>query len=217
MIPPNSINMNIPEISKIFAFYAPAIVCTAVLIFSIFSGIAGKGLFFIICVFLASVIRLVVLPSASIPSAMRPDCFAGQRAFASTGNTTYSTFVIWFALAYFLVPQIIQSAKYKTSMVNYWMLLFFLFYFVYDLVIKKVLMCVDLSMTSAGIGRLLADVFGGSLLGVMIVCILYYSAMSSMLFINELNSNKEVCSQPSKQQFKCSVYKNGELVKQTLS
>ena len=31
-------------------------------------------------------------------------------------------------------------------------------------------------------------------------------------FINELNSNKEVCTMPSQQQFKCSVYKNGELV-----
>jgi hypothetical protein len=35
-----------------------------------------------------------------------------------------------------------------------------------------------------------------------------------LLFINELTSgsNKEVCSMPNKQTFKCSVYKNGELL-----
>jgi hypothetical protein len=41
---------------------------------------------------------------------------------------------------------------------------------------------------------------------------MYGSNLKGYLFINEINNNKEVCSMPSKQQFKCSVYKNGELV-----
>ena len=35
---------------------------------------------------------------------------------------------------------------------------------------------------------------------------------TSILFINELTSNKEVCTRPSKQQFKCKVYKDGTLI-----
>jgi len=207
---------NIPEISKIFSFYAPAVVCTGVLLFSLFSSVAGKGLFFIFCVFLASLLRLMVLPLGQNNVVKNAECYTSQRAFIGTGNTTYSTFVICFALAYFLGPQLIQGSKYGISMVNYWVLIFFLMYLVYDLVVKKAIMCVDLSWTSGGMGRVLTDVFGGSLLGTIAVCMLYYSAMQSMLFINELNSNNEICSQPSKQQFKCSVYKNGELVKQTI-
>jgi hypothetical protein len=41
---------------------------------------------------------------------------------------------------------------------------------------------------------------------------MYGSKFNNYLYINEINTNKEVCSMPTKQQFKCSVYKNGELV-----
>ena len=34
----------------------------------------------------------------------------------------------------------------------------------------------------------------------------------NFLFINQVSSNKEICSMPSAQTFKCSVYKNGELI-----
>jgi hypothetical protein len=47
--------------------------------------------------------------------------------------------------------------------------------------------------------------------------ILFYSDKISLLFINELNSNKEVCTVPSKQQFKCSLYRNGEIVGSSVS
>ena len=34
-----------------------------------------------------------------------------------------------------------------------------------------------------------------------------------LLFIDDLVSNRVACNRPSKQNFKCAVYKNGELVK----
>jgi hypothetical protein len=44
---------------------------------------------------------------------------------------------------------------------------------------------------------------------------IYFSPMNNYLFMNEIYTNGQVCSMPSKQQFKCSVYKNGELVTST--
>ena len=41
---------------------------------------------------------------------------------------------------------------------------------------------------------------------------MYGTELKGYLYINEINSNKEVCSMPSKQQFKCKVYKDGALV-----
>lgn len=208
--------MELEDINKLFAFFAPAIICTGVLLFSLFSSIPLKGLLFIFFVFIATAIRYVSLPFA--PSSFHDQCWVGQKAFRATGNTTYSTFVIWFSLIYFILPQIIQSAKYETNMVNFFVLFFYLAYFIYDILVKNQIGCVNLLATSAGLGRIFADILGGSVLATILVCILYYSSIStSTLFINELNSNKEVCSQPSKQQFKCSVYKNGELVKQTIN
>jgi hypothetical protein len=57
------------------------------------------------------------------------------------------------------------------------------------------------------------DILSGIFLGAIVAGpIMYGSKLNNYLYINEVNSNKEVCSMPTKQQFKCSVYKNGELV-----
>jgi hypothetical protein len=63
--------------------------------------------------------------------------------------------------------------------------------------------------SSIVIGNVLIGIFLG---GVIAGLIMYGSNLKSYLYINEVNTNKEVCTMPSKQQFKCSVYKNGELV-----
>jgi hypothetical protein len=39
--------------------------------------------------------------------------------------------------------------------------------------------------------------------------------LGDYLIFNEVSSTKEVCTVPKKQTFKCSVYKNGELVGST--
>jgi hypothetical protein len=65
--------------------------------------------------------------------------------------------------------------------------------------------------------NLFGDFIGGGGLGAAIAAIIYSSPISGYLFINQTSSDKEVCSMPSKQTFKCSVYKNGELVNSTLT
>jgi hypothetical protein len=62
--------------------------------------------------------------------------------------------------------------------------------------------------------------YGGVALGALVGIIggsLWYSMFHSMnldelLYFNELSSNKVMCKRPTKQTFKCSVYKNGKLV-----
>jgi hypothetical protein len=41
---------------------------------------------------------------------------------------------------------------------------------------------------------------------------MYYTGGQNLLFTTDTPSNKVACYRPSKQQFKCSVYKNGELI-----
>jgi hypothetical protein len=60
--------------------------------------------------------------------------------------------------------------------------------------------------------NVLADFLSGGLLGAAIALVMFAANKISIMFINELNSNKEVCSVPSKQQFKCSLYRNGTIV-----
>ena len=56
----------------------------------------------------------------------------------------------------------------------------------------------------------------GSLVGLLygsLTFLLWYSIDKKLVFIDAMASNKVACSRPSKQTFKCAVYKNGQLVK----
>jgi hypothetical protein len=52
----------------------------------------------------------------------------------------------------------------------------------------------------------------GAAIAVIWVYILKSSGNSSLLYYDDLVSNKQSCSRPTNEQFKCSVYKNGELL-----
>jgi hypothetical protein len=56
------------------------------------------------------------------------------------------------------------------------------------------------------------DILSGLGIGALITTIMYLTSNSKYLFFNETSSDKEICSMPKKQTFKCAVYKNGELV-----
>ena len=61
-----------------------------------------------------------------------------------------------------------------------------------------------------------SDLFLNILLGAtsaaLIVTMMYAGGSGKYLFFNEVSSNKDVCYQPSKQTFKCSLFRNGELI-----
>jgi ABC-type thiamin/hydroxymethylpyrimidine transport system permease subunit len=92
---------------------------------------------------------------------------------------------------------------------NYGVLGFFIAYIILDIFIKGSLNCIPGFFSNLVIGDMLSGIFLG---GVIAGVVMYGSSLKSYLYINEVNNNQEVCSMPSKQQFKCSVYKNGELV-----
>jgi hypothetical protein len=69
----------------------------------------------------------------------------------------------------------------------------------------------------SGLFGLLGDGIMGLILGGMISGLMFTFGGKKLLFINDVASGKEVCSMPSKQTFKCAVYKNGELVQSATS
>ena len=105
-----------------------------------------------------------------------------------------------------VVPMIILTSMNKTNMMNYLVVSFFIAYIIFDSWIKYSLNCIIYDMALVG------DFLAGGLFGSLIALLLFYSDKISLMFINELNSNKEVCSVPSKQQFRCSLMKDGQIV-----
>lgn len=55
---------------------------------------------------------------------------------------------------------------------------------------------------------------GGGALGGLFTFLLYNFLNKGLLFHSSSESNNVTCKKPSKSQFKCSVYKNGQIIKQ---
>jgi hypothetical protein len=64
------------------------------------------------------------------------------------------------------------------------------------------------------LGDLFLNVLLGAASAALIVTLMYSGGSGKYLFFNEVSSNKDVCYQPSKQTFKCQMYRNGQLISQ---
>lgn len=197
------------------SLYSPLIVIISILVFSMFTASMGKAGVYLLWIFVITFLRIVVLKLVSMstktPLATNVPqiCTTGLTQIFIPNDVTYSTYLLSFTMFYFLMPQILMSSQAKTDIVNYYVLSFFVAYIVLDLFIKRSLSCVPSILT---VGTF-SDIVSGMGLGAIIAgSIMYGTSLRNMLFMNEVNSNKEVCSMPSKQQFRCAVYKNGELV-----
>ena len=90
--------------------------------------------------------------------------------------------------------------------VNFWVFSSILVYFCLDMFIKIYKGCI-LKM-----GDLFLNVLFGVFSSALIVSLMWTGGSGKYLFFNEVSSNKEICSQPKEQTFKCSVFKDGTLV-----
>jgi len=203
----SDIGLNSVSIFAALSFYSPLIMVISIILFSIFSAAAYKGFVYLFFLFAATALRMLVMSAMKIadtPNIIRPICDTGM--FLPYTNYTYSTYILVFSLVYFVTPMIVISKQNKMNSINYSVIIFFVSYICYDIGVKTFYKCIN---ASSGI---IGDVLCGILLASVTVVALMASHNTNVLFINELTSNKEICTRPSKQQFKCSVYKNGEVI-----
>jgi hypothetical protein len=121
---------------------------------------------------------------------------------------TYSTYILTFTMMYFIFPMIMVSKQSNSNSMNYGVIALFAAYITLDLFIKKSYLCISGFFSSL----VLINILAGMFLGVCVSLMMYSTQLKEYLYINEVNSNREVCSMPSKQTYRCNVYKNGELV-----
>lgn len=120
--------------------------------------------------------------------------------FSKYGNPTFSAFVFAFTIAYLSLPMFINNT------INFWVLISLIVYFLLDIFIKISKKCI------IKMGDLFLNILLGITISSILVILMYSGGSSKYLFFNELSSTKEICYQPKNQTFKCSVYKNGELI-----
>jgi len=147
---------------------------------------------------MALVVFFLKFDNTNKPS-MNPMCGIFKFMDDEYYRPTISSYFITFTLFYSLIPMIFSGNA------NYYLIALMLFLLVGDIVTKFSFGCVNLT-----------GIFLAIITAVLLGSMTSYSIMSmneDLIFFGENSSNKVSCGRPSSKTFKCSVYKNGQLLK----
>ena len=189
-----------PMTSIVFlSFFSPIILATSItslsFIFQNFKGLIYLGFLIGCCL-----IRNFVYMFSGANPTMNDRTICTSIQYSKYGNPTFSAFVFAFTIMYLSLPMFSNGAP------NFWVFSALIVYFFIDIFIKIYKKCV------IQMGDLFLNVLLGLASAALIVTSMYAGGSGKYLFFNEISSNKEICYQPKNQTFKCSVYKNGELI-----
>jgi hypothetical protein len=192
---------NPQDIILFLSFFSPVIVATSItsmsFIFQNFNGLIYLGFLLASCVirhFLYFFMGIDTLQQANDNTV----CSAVQ--YSKYGNASYSAFVFAFTLMYISFPMFTNGAP------NFWIFSVFIIYFFIDIFVKYANQCIKNTVD------ILFSIILGLGLSAGFVCAMYYGGSAKYLIFNEVSSNKDICYQPKKQTFRCSMYKNGQLI-----
>ena len=183
------------------SFFSPIILATSItglsFIFQNFKGLIYLGFLIGCCV----VRNYVYMMSGATPI-VNDKTICTSIQYSKYGNPTFSAFVFAFTIMYLSIPM------FSNGSINYWVFISLITYFFLDMFIKIYKNCIIKT------GDLFLNVLLGAASAALMVTMMYAGGSGKYLFFNEVSSDKEMCYQPSKQTFKCSLYKDGTLVSQ---
>jgi hypothetical protein len=182
-----------------FSFYSPVLLASAILILSLFYQNV-KGLIYFSFLLGSCILRNYLYMFQGGTPFVNDNTICTSVQYSKYGNPSFSIFVFSFTIMYLAFPMFMNQS------VNFFIFTFLITFGLFDMFIKWYKGCV----------RNLTDIFlnivFGSLSSLLIVILMNLGGSGHYLFFNEIQNNKEVCSMPDKQTFKCQVYKNGELI-----
>jgi hypothetical protein len=198
----NGLNEIFTEILTNISFYSSMIVAFSILILSFSISNPMKGVAYMGWILVATVVRIIILILMSGGKESSEKCKKGSLPgfLSNYDGGRNSIYILSFTLLYICFPMFI------TKNIN-WYLVWLLFVFlIFDIVVKFKTYCVTSPLVYMG------EIFCGAAYGLGVSAYMYYLGLTKFLFINDVASNREVCSVAKNQTFKCAVYKNGEII-----
>lgn len=182
----------------LMSFYSPIIIAMSMVslsfVFQNFKGFIYLGFLLACCI-----VRNFAYMISGSGAIIDDNTICTSIQYSKYGNATFSAFVFAFTIMYLSIPMFTNGDP------NFWVFIGLIIYFLLDTFIKIYKKCVKTT-----------DLFLNVLLGLasagVIVAAMYAGGSGKFLFFNEISSNVDKCSMPNTQTFKCSVYKNGELI-----
>jgi len=192
--------LNFPSVFTYFSMISPFLVVLLFVFISIINSNL-KGFIYLLGIFMLFFVILLfqnVLRSEPDIDAS-PYCQVFQFPIPLRSVPSFNSAIFLFTLTYLFLPM------FMNDIMNLPLLILLIILYAVDCVIKTGNKCTN------PIGVVLGS-FLGLVWGLMWY-FLIHSQNPELLYYDDLISNKIACSRPSQQQFKCSVYKNGELLK----
>ena len=200
------LNLDLKNILNLTSALSPLLVAFLLVMISLFNQNV-KGLIYLAGILVTSLVNLVVgftLNQRKYSDASVMCDFIGIPYLTNFIVPSSSAMVHAFTIAYLLFPM------YDTKQVNVPLMTVLSLFLVLDGFSKYKNRCTNKMGISLG-------VLLGALMGYSWFAIFKYSGNESLLYYNDLQSNNVQCSRPSKQTFKCKVYKNGEVISESIA
>ena len=193
--------LSLANMLNFFSFMSPFLLVFFLVMSSLFNQNL-KGLVYLAGVLIASIINIFLMNQigSTIPDDAPLICNFIELPIQLNYNSPAPTSLfIAFTIAYLILPM-----RYNDQM-NYFVISALLCLLALDAVTK-------IKNTCATNGGVILGTLVGLILGAIWYTLFHISGFDSLLYFNELQSNKVMCSKPSKQTFKCNVYKGGNLI-----
>jgi len=188
------------NVALFMSFFSPMILIMFVIGFSFISKDLKGFVYLGFLIFMCMLREFAYSLYGTTPVANKKDDICNSIQYSRHGNASFSSFVFGFTIAYLTTPMFINNA------VNFWLLGGLLFYFFLDMFVKMF----DKCTTNSG------DILINALLGIASACFvlsfMYTGGANKLLFFDDVVGDGTKCSMAKNQSFKCSVYKNGELI-----
>ena len=201
-----AIELTISNVLQFFSFISPTLLVFFLFMSSLFNQNL-KGLVYLAGLLISSLVNIFFM---NMIGSGRDEneafsCTIFDIPHVSQYNSPYpSSLIIAFTVAYLILPM-----KYNNQM-NYAVLGFLLCLLGVDIITKVQNKCTTYA------GSILGGLVG-FLLGTLWYIFFHAAGFDSLLYFDELRSDNVICSKPTKQTFKCSVYKNGELISSNIT
>jgi uncharacterized membrane protein len=197
---------NVTDYTTICLGYSPIILSMCILLISFYYQ-TYQGILFFISLIIFSFFRKVFLESA-VNNSMDTTSISKNNnkcsyfpIFQNSSTDGFNIFFITFVAGYFITPMLLYG---YTNPYVIGFLIVYLILIIWNDIKNK---CSDV-----------IAIISNMLFGILSVCgtmsLIVFSGLEQYLFLQDLVSDATICSMPSNQTFKCSVYKNGILLGQ---
>ena len=199
---PNDLGLMSANLMDVIVYYSPIILSFCILILSVFYQSYKGFVFFLFVSFFAVIRKLLAKALFTKSTTSNEKNCSTFTIFQSDKSDGFVTFFVTFVAGYILAPMFIKNIY------NIPVMAILLLYLVIVTLYQNKDSCCTFATS-------LSNILYGVISAALTVIILVSAGLTDKLFTEDLVSDATVCSMPSKQSFKCSVYKNGEIISST--